>query len=1186
MGAEIDRLEVKIETKATKVNNDLDDLVAKLGRVSSALSNVNNRGLSSLSDGVAKFGQASAQLANVKTTDFNRLAKNIGKLSNLNTKQLYGASHAMRTLANSMNSFKSVSANSAGVIEFAGSIGKLGSANVQRAITNLPQLATELNKFMTVMANAPVVSRNIVNMTAALAKLASQGSKVGSATKSINKSLVSYGNYATSAEKKTKSLASALGKLYANFWWIKRIATEVWKSTESSMDFLETVNYFEVAMRDIGDSAASKWQENGYASAEVYAESFSERAKELTEKMTGYSVDANGNASYLGAKSLGMDPDTVMQYQATFAQVSASIGVAEESALKFSKALTMLGADWASLRNLSFEQGWEKFASALAGQSRAVRSLGIDITNATLQEYAYKYGLEEAVSEMNQATKAQLRLLAILDQSTVAFGDLANTISSPSNQLRMLQQNASNLARTIGNLFLPVLQKALPYINGMVIALQNLFSWIGNLLGIEFDSVNSSMGGMSDEMYDLVDGAEDYSDALDDANDSAKKLKNSLQSWHEINNISTQDDSSAKGGVSAGGGSALLDDAISDALSDYENQWNEAFANMENKAQEFAEKVSRFFGQVYQKAEPLRKALEKMISPLAKIGGGVGKGFLQVFKTLASILSNAMVVSLTRIATGIEAIAKVTSAETWEALGIAIGGFVVALLTFKSFLAISGKITSAITGLNVTLALLEAHPYAAVASAIIGLVTAFISLDNMFIEKTNKRWDTTEIELYGDTIENLKGKSTVFCEEAIAAFNKRQESISTIASEEIPYLESLAAKYMILSEKTALTGSEQTELNLVTQTMLDKLPELQNYYDEATGKLDITREALSKLIEEKKKELMLNALSEHWAENLKAQVEAQKNLKDATEKLSTAQGNLNAEYEKMDSYRNQFSDPSMVNLQDYQENIAAFSEQVDSLSKDVLAYADALETLEGESKTYETMYTEWINATSDLSTDFATLGEETGKAYAEGIDNTANVSVEAARDMATAALDEVNSLYDDMYSAGEYAMQGFSDGLESVTPEITAQVDAVATNVQDTLKKALEIHSPSRVMFELGEYTMEGYQLGLESLYDNLDKSFGRYTANTVEQLKLDLNAPSAYSAAIQNTNALDMGYLTNADYSTDMSETNYLLREILNSSGVGDIVVSIGDTEVFRALRKKNREEAQAGHFHFVTSG
>lgn len=74
MGAEIDRLEVQIETKATKVNNSLDTLVTKLDKVSGAMSHLNSGGLASLSAGVAKFSQASAQLSNVKTADFTRLA--------------------------------------------------------------------------------------------------------------------------------------------------------------------------------------------------------------------------------------------------------------------------------------------------------------------------------------------------------------------------------------------------------------------------------------------------------------------------------------------------------------------------------------------------------------------------------------------------------------------------------------------------------------------------------------------------------------------------------------------------------------------------------------------------------------------------------------------------------------------------------------------------------------------------------------------------------------------------------------------------------------------------------------------------------------------------------------------------------------------------------------------------------
>lgn len=596
MGAEIDRLEVQVEAQAAKANAQLDKLIGKLNNVASALTGVNNNGFAVIANGVQEFAKAAGGLANVKTADFTRLVKNIGQLTAINAQQLNGTSSAITAVSGAISSMGSVSGSSVQVADMAKNISKLGGVNVQRAVANLPQLEKAMTSFLTSMSQAPMVSRNVIQMTNALAELAANGGKAGAAASTVSSALNRQAGSAERAAASTRSLSSVIGSLYQKYFWLSRGAKSVWGSAESSMDFMETVNYFEVAMRKIGESAALGWKENGYSSAESYAESFSVRLKQLTAKMTGFQVDTNGNAVYTGDSNLGMNPDEVMQWQAVYAQMTDSLGLAEESTLRFSRALTMLGADWASLRNISFDTAWNKFASAIAGQSRAVRSLGIDITQATLQEYAYKYGLTEAVAEMNQATKAQLRLLAIMDQSRVAYGDLANTISSPSNQLRMLEQNFANLGRTVGNLFIPVIEKALPYVNGLTIALQRLFSWAGSLMGIKLDSINSSMGGMSDEMADLVGGAEDYENALNGAGSAAKKLKNNLQSWHEINNISTQDSSASSAGGSMGSSSPLLDDAIMDSLAEYEKAWNKAFENMENRAQEYADKIEKFLG--------------------------------------------------------------------------------------------------------------------------------------------------------------------------------------------------------------------------------------------------------------------------------------------------------------------------------------------------------------------------------------------------------------------------------------------------------------------------------------------------------------------------------------------------------------------------------------------------------------
>ena len=610
MGAEIDRLDIAIEAQATKAVAALDTLIKKLDGVSASIGKINGSNLAGFANGIEQISKASAGLSGVNANSFQHLANGIKAISGIPTSNMLKTAQNIRVLASGMNKLGAVSQNAKDLGSVANNISKLGGKNIDKAIANMPRISKALNEMMSTLSKAPAVSGNLIQMTNAIANLASQGARAGSipsadsgdATKKTSLLSRAFNTLTSSIGKSRKgfrSFSQIAGSFYANFFLIIRGVKEAWKSVESSMNFLETVNYFEVAMRKLGDDAASNWQQAGYDSAESYANSFSDRAKQLTAKMTGYEIDVDGNATYTGQKNLGMNPDTVMNYQAMFAQVSESIGVAEESALNFSNALTMLGTDWASLRNTTFEQSFEKFASALAGQSRAVRAFGIDITNATLQEYAYRYGLSESVSEMNQATKAQLRLLAMLDQSEVAFGDLANTMNSPANQLRMLQQNFANLARTIGNLFLPIVEKVLPYINGMVMALQRLFAWIGSLLGIEFKSINSSIGGADSGIENFVDNTEDAEDALKNADKAAKKLKNTVLGFDELNQLNDNSDSSSGGskstGSNAGGGSPILDEEIAKALAEYQQAWDEAFSRMDNKAQEIADRICDAF---------------------------------------------------------------------------------------------------------------------------------------------------------------------------------------------------------------------------------------------------------------------------------------------------------------------------------------------------------------------------------------------------------------------------------------------------------------------------------------------------------------------------------------------------------------------------------------------------------------
>lgn len=69
---------------------------------------------------------------------------------------------------------------------------------------------------------------------------------------------------------------------------------------------------------------------------------------------------------------------------------------------------------------------------------------------------------------------------------------------------------------------------------------------------------------------------------------------------------------------------------------------------------------------------------------------------------------------------------------------------------------------------------------------------------------------------------------------------------------------------------------------------------------------------------------------------------------------------------------------------------------------------------------------------------------------------------------------------DAMYAAGIKAAQGLVDGLTKKQKSIENAMLKIATSMEKAIKKALGIHSPSRVMAKIGNHTAEGYALGIK----------------------------------------------------------------------------------------------------------
>lgn len=595
---DIDSLQIKIKADANNASNALDKLANSLTNFQRSLS-IDTSKLTSISNSIQSIANAASSMNASGIKNISTLTNSINRMGKIDTSGLSRISSTLKTFSADMAGTKVDGVGD--IASIASSISRLGGVASGRAITNIPLLAKNLKQLFTTLSTVPNVSENIIRMTNALAGLASTGAASGRAANSLGRNLNTYTASAKRATKSTFSLAAAFGKFYATYFLVIRGIKNLWKSIEGTTDYIESFNYYTVAFNKVGKEWGKDFEKFGYDNAEDYAQSFGNRVNELLGKMSGLKVDVDGGLiSESGMKNLGLNLQEITQYASQLASITNSLGQTGEVTTAISKSMTMLAGDISSLFNVDFSTVATNLQSGLIGQSRALYKYGIDITNATLQTYAYRYGIEKAVSEMSQAEKQQLRLLAILDQSKVSWGDLANTINSPSNMIRQFTNNVKEAGMVLGQLFIPVLQKVLPVINGVVIAIKRLLVSVANLLGIkiDFSSFGQGVSGYNEEL-------EGTADALDKVGTSAKNAQSGIRAFDKLKVISMPKSSGS--GSGAGGAGIDLTKEIMDATAEYEKVWQEAFDKMQNTAMEWADKIEKLL-------EPVKKLFKDLFN--------------------------------------------------------------------------------------------------------------------------------------------------------------------------------------------------------------------------------------------------------------------------------------------------------------------------------------------------------------------------------------------------------------------------------------------------------------------------------------------------------------------------------------------------------------------------------------------
>lgn len=334
-----------------------------------------------------------------------------------------------------------------------------------------------------------------VLITANTKALQKEIAKTNSTVSSLKKSADKTQSGVTSAFKKLKTGIVALG-----------IGKVIKDSIQLGMDAIESDNLFEVSMGNMADSVRD-WSE------EV------------------------GNA-------LGLSATEMRKNVGTIYNMTTSMGLAEDNALKMSKGVTLLANDMASFYNLSTDEAFSKINAGLTGETEPLKRLGILVDENTIKQVAYQQGIAETGTELTQQQKVLARYCAILQQTGNAQGDLARTLDSPSNQLRQLKSQVQQLGITFGSFFMPVLQAVIPYVTAFAKVITYALNSLSKFLGLKSTSASSETAKVSSNIGAVGSG-------LDDANKSAKKLKGTLAGFDEMNVL--QDNSSNSGSNSGGG---------------------------------------------------------------------------------------------------------------------------------------------------------------------------------------------------------------------------------------------------------------------------------------------------------------------------------------------------------------------------------------------------------------------------------------------------------------------------------------------------------------------------------------------------------------------------------------------------------------------------------------------------------
>ena len=591
MSLTIESLGLEIYSNSQSAIGGIDTLAKSLGALKTSVKG--GLGLSSVAKQIGLVGSAVSEIQPGSTTKIEGLAKAIQLLGGLKISSTISNQITSITAAlNGMNIDSSATTKIQELVSTLQPLTQMGKSNLSSFLTplkKLPETIAELNKVdMTAFKN------KIQEVTNAVKPLADEMNKVAAGFSAfptkIQKLISSTNTLTTTNNKASMSYINLYAKLKMAIAGVMGVVKGISSSIRKTNEYIENMNLFTVSMG-----------------------SYADEAKQYADVVE---------------QALGIDPSEWMRNQGLFMTLATGFGVASDRANIMSKNLTQLGYDLSSFFNISYAESMQKLQSGLAGELEPLRRIGFDLSQAKLEAVALSLGIDKTVSSMTQAEKAELRYYAIMTQVTAAHGDMARTLNAPANQLKVLKSQVNMAARAIGSIFIPALNAILPYAIAAVKVFRYLAEAVAALFGFEMPEVDYS------GVESMAGVGEDVANSMENATDSAKKLKSYMMGFDELNVINPGND----GASDNGGGSFDF------KLPEYDFLEGLADSRVNQIVDEMKEWLG-ITGDIDSWSDLFETRLGNILQLVGLIGAGIAawkvtKGFIDSITTIKTLLSN------------------------------------------------------------------------------------------------------------------------------------------------------------------------------------------------------------------------------------------------------------------------------------------------------------------------------------------------------------------------------------------------------------------------------------------------------------------------------------------------------------------------------------------------------------------